>query len=189
MDGSRIRALQPNNAQNIAVSTHTTTELANLIDKRHRCLVQLRDLGRKQAELIEAGEMSTLLRLISTKNQLIAALQAIEQALAPFHQQDPDQRQWHSTELRAHCSKLAAECQRLLQEVMELEKRNELNMIERRDQLAVQLQAAKAASTARGAYQAHQISPPQGPHHSTATPIAPLSASNQGEQLDLHSEA
>ncbi len=187
-----VVALKPNYlnnaAKNITVSAHSTTELANLIDKRYRCLHQLRDLGRKQAELIDAGEMSTLLRLISTKNQLIAALQAIEQALAPFHEQDPEKREWHSAETRASCSKLATDCQCLLQEVMELEQQNELNMIERRDKLADQLQAAKAASTARGAYQAHQVSPQQGPHLSPST-VAPLSGRTQGEQLDLHSEA
>lgn len=167
----------------------TTKELADLVDKRYRCLLQLRDLGQKQAELIEAGEMTPLLRLISSKNQLIAAMQSIEQGLAPFHEQDPDQRSWHSNEAKKKCAAQAASCQQVLQEVMDLERQNELNMIQRRDKLAVQLQAVQAANTARGAYQAHQGSPLQGPHETATNPIAPIATNLQGQQLDLHSDA
>jgi len=169
----------------------STTKLADLIDKRHRCLLQLRDLGHKQGELIAAGEMGPLLRLIAAKNQLIAALQSIEQALAPYHDQDPEQRDWASSAARAHCADQVNTCQQLLEEVMELERRNEQSMIERRDQVATQLQAAQAAGAARGAYQAHQLSTPQGPHRTPNTPLAPLAnqlANQQGHQLDLHSD-
>ncbi len=165
----------------------STTSLADLIDKRHRCLLQLRDLGQKQAELIAAGDMGPLLRLIAAKNQLIAALQSIEQGLTPYHAQDPEQRDWPTAEARARCAQQADACQQLLDEVMELERRNEQNMIERRDQVATQLQAAQAAGAARGAYQAHQLSKPQGPHQSQYAPIAPV-ANPQGQQLDLHSD-
>lgn len=170
------------------MNTHTTKELADFIDKRYRCLTQLRDLGRKQAALIEAGEMPALLRLISTKNQLIAALQAIEQGLAPFHQQEPDQRVWESAEARAECSKLAESCQQLLQEVMTLERQNEQNMIHRRDKLASQLEVAQAANNARGAYQAHQQSPMKGPHPTHPTAVAPITTPSHGHQLDLQSD-
>lgn len=167
----------------------TTTQLADLIEKRHRCLTQLRDLGRKQSEFISAGEMGPLLRLISAKNQLIAALQSIEQGLGPFHEQDPDARVWHSPDARSQCSRLAEECQVLLAEVMELEKQNEQKMVERRDDVASQLQAAQAANSARGAYQAHQISSPQGPHRNQPAPITSHLASSSGQQLDLQSDA
>ena len=167
----------------------TTTCLADLIDKRHRCLLQLRDLGHKQAELIATGEMAPLLRLITAKNQLIAALQSIEQGLAPYHEQDPDQRDWPAAEARAQCAQQADACQQLLSEVMELERVNEQNIIERRDQVATQLQAVQASGAARGAYQAHQLSTPQGPHAAQNAPIAPLADTGQGHQLDLHSDA
>ncbi len=164
-----------------------TTNLADLIDKRHRCLLQLRDLGHKQAELIAAGEMGPLLRLIAAKNQLIAALQSIEQTLAPYHDQDPEQRVWSTSAARAQCAQQATACQQLLDEVMELERRNEQNIIERRDQVATQLQAAQAAGAARGAYQAHQLSAPQGPHLTPSASPAPL-GNQQGHQLDLQSD-
>lgn len=161
----------------------TTENLADLIAKRHTCLVQLRDLGRKQSELISTGEMASLLRLLSAKNQVIVAIQAIEQELNPFHAQAPEQRQWHSAEVRAQCAKKAEECRLLLAEVMQMERENEQKMTVRRDEVAVQLQTAQSASTARGAYQAQQRITPQGPH----TPMPNFDSSSADKRLDLTS--
>lgn len=133
----------------------STEQLAQLIDKRHRCLVQLRETGRRQSELIATGEIGPLLRLLSSKNQLIVALQSIEKQLAPFHDQDPEQRRWSSPAARQRCAAQVEECRQLLDEVMRLERENEKQMITRRDQVAQQLQSAQLASTARAAYQAH----------------------------------
>jgi len=171
-----------------AVKRLSTTNLAGLIDKRQRCLLQLRDLGHKQSELITGGEMGPLLRLIAVKNQLIAALQTIERELAPYHAQDPEQRDWPTAAERAKSAQQAESCRQLLDEVMALERQNEQEMIDRRDKVATQLQAAQAASTARGAYQAHQHTTPQGPHSNHRATIIPL-ANDQGQQLDLHSDA
>ncbi len=173
----------------LIVKPLNTDNLADLVDKRHRCLLQLRDLGSKQTKLIATGEMGPLLRLIAVKNQLIGALQTIERELTPFHAQDPEQRNWPTPEARAKCAQQAAACTQLLEEVMQMERENETCMTERRDQVATQLQAAQTASAARGAYQAHQVSPPRGPHSNPTAPIAPLVHEQQGQQLDLHSEA
>ena len=159
----------------------STENLADLIAKRHTCLLQLRDLGRKQSELISTGEMTSLLRLLSAKNQVIVAIQAIEQELKPYHAQDPELRQWHSAQSRAECAKLAEQCRQLLAEVMQLEKENEQQMTVRRDEVAGQLQVAQAANTARGAYQAQQTMKPAGPH----VPVANYTQTNDGQRLDL----
>lgn len=161
----------------------TTDQLADLISKRHRCLLQLRELGRKQGELISQGDMSPLLRLLGAKNQLLVAVQAIEQQLAPFHAQKPEQRSWPTEEARAKCAEQAAACQQLLEEVMQMEEQNEREMTARRDQVASQLQAAQAASTARGAYQAQQMNTFQGPH----TRSSDYSTAEDNRRLDLHS--
>jgi len=123
----------------------------------------------------------------------------IEQGLAPYHDQDPERRNWSTPKARAQCAQQAEACQQLLSEVMELERQNEQNMIARRDQVAAQLQAAQAAGAARGAYQAHQRSTPQGPHQTQTTRIAPLADDSpaddssghwpHGHRLDLHSDA
>jgi len=166
------------------VSQLTTDKLADLISKRHRCLLQLRDLGHKQAELIALGDMAPLLRLLGTKNQLLVAVQAIEQELNPFHKQNPDDRSWPTEAARSKCAEQAAQCRQLLDEVMQLEQQNEKKMTLRRDQVASQLQAAQAASTARGAYQVQQKMTIRGPHSKTTN----YQAAEGQPRLDLHSE-
>lgn len=159
----------------------TTDKLAELIAQRHTCLVQMHKLGVKQAELVNSGEIGALLRLLSVKNQLIVALQATEQQLAPFHEQDPETRVWVNPAARERCTRQAAECQPLLAEIMEMERDNEQKMTQRRDHVASQLQAAQSASTARRAYQVHQRQSPR--------PVAFDTNDSIATQLDLQSEA
>lgn len=159
----------------------TGDKLAELIAQRHACLTQLHKLGVKQSELVASCEISSLLRLLSVKNQLIVALQSIEQQLAPFQLQNPETRQWSSPAARERCVRQIAECQELLDQVMQMERDNEQKMTERRDQVANHLQAAQSATTARRAYQVHQRSAPR--------PMVFDPSDNKSEQLDLHAEA
>lgn len=155
-------------------------KLAELIAHRHACLSQLHKLGLKQCELVAASEVGGLLRLLSVKNQLIAALQTIEHQLTPFHAQEPDQRIWSSTAARERCAQQVAECQTLLAEIMQMERENEQRMTERRDQVASQLQAVQSSGVARRAYQAHQRGTPHD-HAAAAQPVA--------STYNLHAEA
>lgn len=132
----------------------STQLLADLVAKRRKCLVQLRDLGLRQAQMIASGEMAELLRLVAAKQQLIVALQAIEQQLAPFHAEDPNARRWESADARARCADDAEVCRTLIQEVMAMEQAGERQMTERRDAVANQLRVAAAGSRVRDAYQA-----------------------------------
>lgn len=159
----------------------TGDKLAELIAKRHACLTQLHKLGVKQSELVTSCEISSLLRLLSVKNQLILALQSIEQQLTPFQSQDPDRRSWSSPAARERCGRHINECQILLDQVMQMERENEHKMTERRDLIANQLQAAQSATSARRAYQVHQRSTPR--------PLVFVSPDIVSEQLDLHAEA
>jgi hypothetical protein len=123
-------------------------QLADLIAKRLHCLVKLRDLGLKQSELIAAGDMAPLLRLLAAKNQWIVAVQTIEKELTPYHEQDPEQRVWDSQDARSQCASQAAQCQQLLDQIMQMELQNEKMMTQRRDQVASQFQMAHAAGSA-----------------------------------------
>ncbi len=150
--------------------------------------MQLRRLGLKQAELIAQSDMTPLLRLLGAKNQWIAAVQAIEQELKPFHEQNPEDRAWPTEEARQKCAEQADQCRQLLDEVMQLEQDNEKQMTLRRDQVASQLQTAQAASTARNAYQAQQRSTFQGPHTKAFNTQTIETGALGQPQLDLHSE-
>lgn len=165
------------------VNEHTGDKLAELVAKRHTCLVQLHRLGVKQAELIATGEMSSLMRLLSAKNQVIVALQSLEKQLEPFQHQQPEQREWSSPDLRQRCQALAEECHRLLEGVMRMERENEQQMTLRRDRIAQQLSCLQSAETARRAYQASQNrsrTPTTSGHHLTDS----LNASSG--HLDIH---
>ncbi len=135
---------------------HSTTMLAELMAKRRGCLTQLRDLGARQSTLIAAGETSELLRLAAAKGQLIAALQALEKRLAPYHEQDPQRRAWSSEAARAACAADADACRRLVAEVMEMEQAGERQMTTQRDEVANQLRCVVAGGRVHQAYQANR---------------------------------
>ncbi len=134
--------------------SHSDTEqLAKVIERRHQCLQQLRDLGRRQAELAEQGDLSQLMKLLGVKNHLIGLLRTIDQELAPFRGQDPETRRWASPADRDVCRRQAQACEQLLAEVIEQERRSESTMTARRDEAANRLQGAHVAQQARRAYQ------------------------------------
>jgi hypothetical protein len=136
----------------------TTDRLALLVSQRRRCLLQLRDLSGRQSALIDAGDMVGLMPLISAKSQLIEALRKIEQGLAPFQAQDPEQRAWPTAAAREACAADAEAGRALLQEVMAAERANERRMTDRRDEVAFQLQRLVDATHVRRSYEAHQHS-------------------------------
>lgn len=133
----------------------STDNLTQLIRQKRRVLVQLREVATRQGQLVEAGDIAALMKLLAAKQKLITALQAVERQLAPYHDDDPEARVWPSPDHRAACAAEAAECSRLLAEVMEMEKAQEGVMTGRRDALAGRLQTAHAAHAVQAAYQTH----------------------------------
>ncbi len=148
------------------MNTLATDNLAELIRKKHQILTQLREIGLRQQKLVDESATVGLLQLLGAKQHLIGALQMVERNLRPFQAEDPEQRQWRTAAERAACAERAAECQQLLSDVMELERRQEARMVERRDQAAEQLQRAGAAHQAVGAYAQYRATArPVGTNH------------------------
>ena len=129
-----------------------TDNLHELVGKKHDLLSQLRDVGCRQRELIEAGDMTQLLKLLSSKQRLLNGLQSIERQLDPFRQQNPAERTWRNSAERDRCARLAADCEGLLADVVAEEKRSESQLVAHRDRVAVQLQSANQTAQARRAY-------------------------------------
>jgi flagellar biosynthesis/type III secretory pathway chaperone len=136
-----------------------TQQLAELIESKHQCLQQLRDLGLRQSALIEAENMTELMRMFAGKQRLIEQLHALERRLDPFRDQDPQARIWRSPADRQRCAELLERSQKLLDEIVEQEKRNETNLKQRRDQVAAKLQDLQTTSAARRAYDAAALRP------------------------------
>jgi hypothetical protein len=139
---------------------HTTTRLAELINNKRQILVQLRELGERQNDVVAGGDIGRLLKLLSTKQQLISALQALETKLKPYYGEDPERRKWNSAEERAHCAQQAEECNALLEQVVRLEKLGAEKLTLRRNEVAQQLQQVHAAAHVRSAYEAQRRNHP-----------------------------
>ena len=146
-----------------------TDQLADLIRRKLDCLASLHELGRSQLSLVEAGELTDLLLVLSAKQQLLERLQAIERKLDPFRDQEPESRRWRSDADRRRCAASIDRCERLLAEIVDQERTSEAQLSLRRDQAAARLQGAHLASRARGAYE-------------TPTPSSPVS-------VDFYSES
>jgi hypothetical protein len=136
------------------MSGSDTDQLADLMAQKHDCLRNLCDLGRQQLELIGAGDLERLLKLLSAKQRLLVTLQTVETALDPFRDQLPEDRRWASAERREECAALATQCERLLGEIVQQERQSETRLVQHRDQAATRLEGAHVASEARGAYTA-----------------------------------
>jgi hypothetical protein len=134
------------------MTTLETDLLSDLIDRKRSCLVQLRDMGEKQLELVLEGSITDLLELLATKQHVLIQLQQLERQLDRFRGEDPQSRRWQTPQKRQQCAGQLAECESILAQVMAQEKRSEQELIRRRDQTAAQLEGVQTASQARGAY-------------------------------------
>lgn len=131
---------------------YETDILKDLIRVKRECLLQLREMGRKQLALIEEGNMTSLMDILAAKQRPLVTLQRIERTLDPFRNQDPEKRVWRSADDRAQCAEHLQQCENLLAEIVSQEKCCEVALIQRRDEAAARLQGAHLAGYARHAY-------------------------------------
>jgi hypothetical protein len=136
--------------------TQSTDKLATLIANKHEVLVQLRSIGARQTDLVSSGEITSLLKLLAAKQQLIGRLQQLERELKPYYATDPEQRVWRSPEARANCANQANDCNAILEEIVRMEKDGAERMTARKNEIAQQLQQVHAAAHVRSAYQSQQ---------------------------------
>lgn len=134
------------------MSDTSTDLLAALVERKHGCLVQLREMGRRQWDSVVAGSMTDLLDILAAKQRVLGDLQRVERGLEPFQGQEPETRRWRSPAERQACAGRLAECQMLLREILEQERESERELVRRRDEASAQLQGMHAARAARGAY-------------------------------------
>jgi hypothetical protein len=129
-----------------------TDVLAQWIGKKLAVLEQLRDLARRQIDLIADGDIQRLLGLLAAKQTLLSELQRIQRQLDPFREEDPDTRQWRTAGDRQHCRRQAERCEALLREIMLVEKQSEIEMAGRRDTVVTRLGQARCSAEAARAY-------------------------------------
>jgi flagellar biosynthesis/type III secretory pathway chaperone len=131
---------------------NSTETLANLIAQKLQLLELLARLSRAQAELIDGGDMTRLLPVLGAKQQLLAQMQQLEPALAPYRDENPELRVWASPAARDRCRANAERSEQLLAEIMLLERQGEAEMVRRRDEAARRLEEVEVGSQAHSAY-------------------------------------
>ncbi|MHB8955770.1 MAG: hypothetical protein ACYC4U_22555 [Pirellulaceae bacterium] len=129
-----------------------TDRLVEMIGKKLAIIEQLRDLSRRQSDLIADGDIQRLLSVLSAKQTLLAELQKVQQRLEPFRKQDPDSRRWRTPQDRHRCRTLVERCEALLGEIMLIEKQSESEMTQRRDAALSRLQKSHSSAEATRAY-------------------------------------
>ncbi len=131
---------------------NSTAILSERIRQKHELLVQLRDIGLRQLELIGSGDMNQLLKVLAAKQRLLGILQTVERALDPFRDEDPQQRSWRSPADREKCAEMALCCESLLRDIVEQERQSESEMIIRRNETARRLRDIQHAAEIHRAY-------------------------------------
>jgi hypothetical protein len=133
-------------------SLGSTDQLAALIAAKLQLVEILARLGRRQLALVEASEMTGLVKLLAAKQTVLAQLQVVERQLDPFRNEDPERRAWPSAAERTACQSQADRCNALLAETIELEKQGEAAMLRRQGATAAALASVQTAADARSAY-------------------------------------
>ncbi len=126
--------------------------LFELLSNKLDCLQQIRDLGRKQFELIDQNDLDLLLKVQSAKQLLLKRLQTNEQQLNPFRRQNSNQRSRKNDPQRLRCAEIARDCEFLLKEIIQKEHQSEKLLVQRRDEAETRLQDVHSSWQARGAY-------------------------------------
>jgi hypothetical protein len=129
-----------------------TDRLAELIAAKEQVLELLASLARRQLTLAQSGDMAALLKLLAAKQTVLSQLQALQQKLEPFQNEDPEHRVWRSSQHRQAAQRAASRCEALLAETMRLESQGEAAMVVRRDTAARELAGLHAASDVHSAY-------------------------------------
>lgn len=123
------------------------------LEKKRTLLTHLLAVGRQQLDLITAGDLTSLLKMLASKQRVLDGLQLVQQQLAPFFALEPQDRRWANGAEREQCAALVDQCEAILVEIMELERRCEKQLTIRRDDAAAELQGMHQSAQVRGAYE------------------------------------
>ena len=138
--------------------------LASLLERKRHCLEQLHALGQEQLATIESEDLDGLFRLLDARQKWLDAFQRIEQALQPYHQQDPAERRWTSEAQREQCRADQQRCQTLLAEIAKTEERGRQQLETQRARTAQQLQTLSGDRVAMTGYGSSMSSAATGLH-------------------------
>jgi hypothetical protein len=135
------------------VTTLTATDrLAELLCQKLKVLQEILSLSNAQLALVQSDEVDSLMELLAAKQVFLDQMRNLQNRLAPFRGEKPEDRVWHSARRREQVQVVAARCEAILEEVMQIEKECERLLKHRRDTVAADLKAADSAQCACEAY-------------------------------------
>lgn len=136
-----------------------TEQLFSLMEAKLGLLSELRNLAIQQSDAVEKQDVAELLQLLGRKQGLMERLQAIQDQLRPFADEDPEQRRWSSPERRAACQATQRRCDQSIEEILVMEHRAIETMTSQRDAISGQLVQATDAMRLSRAYGFHSDDP------------------------------
>ncbi len=145
------------NLNTIRSTELSTDSLFGLIESKLHLLTEMQAMTLTQTDLVAQHDMTSLMTLLSRKQDLLAALGNVQSELARFQDQDPEQRSWSSQSRRKTCQEMVARCDQLLQELIVMEDRSLGSMNLQRESVAAQLQQNIDASAIQNAYQSSDL--------------------------------
>ena len=143
---------------NTVRSTELSTDsLFALIEAKLHLLTEMQAMTLTQTDLVAQHDMTSLMTLLSRKQDLLGALGNVQSELVRYQDQDPEQRSWSSESRRKACQEMVARCDQLLQELIVMEDRSLGNMNLHRESVAAQLQQNFDACTIQNAYHSSDL--------------------------------
>jgi hypothetical protein len=130
-----------------------TDRLALLAEQKLQLLEHLRELTLAQQALVSEQRVEELLTFLSRKNETLEDLRILQQEIAQFQDQQPEDRVWRSNDLRVRCRQNFRRCELLLAELLAMEETSMNELSQRRDLVAQQLQQYTTADAIHDAYQ------------------------------------
>jgi len=140
------------NLDAIRSSELSTDSLFALIETKLHLLTEMQSMTLTQTDLVAQHDMSSLMAILSRKQELMGALSQVQSDLARFAHQDPETRIWSAPARRKTCQDMVVRCDQLLKELIVMEDRSLGNMNLQRDSVVAQLQQNFDASTIQHAY-------------------------------------
>ena len=139
-------------------STEPSTDLLfSLIESKLHLLTEMQAMSLAQTDLVSQNDMTSLMTLLSRKQDLMGALGKVQSELAGFQDQEPEQRSWSSPARRKSCQEMVTRCDQLLQELIVMEDRSLGSMNLQRESVVAQLQQNVDACTIQSAYHSSDI--------------------------------
>ena len=123
------------------------------LEREERIYLDLRDLSRRQGEIIEHEEgVEALLEVLGRKQVLISEIETIEDEVSPIKQAWEETRETHGQRVRREIEERVTRLQAVLAELLELEDKARTLLQRQQHELAGEIRKISRSREAHQAY-------------------------------------